>query len=150
MDILAKISKELDISPARVQAAVKLMDEGCTVPFIARYRKEMTGTLSDEQLRDISFKLVSMRKLEKRREEIASAISAQDAMTDELSASIANAETLAVLEDFYLPYKKKRNTRASSAKAKGLEPLALAIYSGFARNTEPASLAAGQAAIKSR
>lgn len=143
MDILAKISKELDISPARVQAAVKLMDEGCTVPFIARYRKEMTGTLSDEQLRDISFKLVSMRKLEKRREEIASAISAQDAMTDELSASIANAETLAVLEDLYLPYNKKRNTRASSAKAKGLEPLALAIYSGFARNAEPASLATG-------
>ena len=141
MDIQEKIAKQLSIPAKQVASAVKLMDEGNTVPFIARYRKEVTGSLDDEQLRNISDKLTSLRNLEKRREEIRASIEAQDALTPALSAAVAAAETLSALEDLYLPYKKKRNTRASVAKAKGLEPLAKAILAQSPAD-DPAALAA--------
>ncbi len=128
LKILSKISSDLNLSQTRISAAVKLMDEGNTLPFIARYRKEMTGSLNDLELRDIETKLKSYRNLEKRREDIISSIESQGAMTDELLAEINKAETLSALEDLYLPYKKKRNTRAGKAKKMGLEPLALEIF----------------------
>ncbi|MEG1755883.1 MAG: Tex family protein [Clostridia bacterium] len=128
MDINAIISKELTIQQTQIDSAVRLMDEGNTVPFIARYRKEVTGSLDDAQLRDISDRLTSLRNLEKRRNEIIASIESQDAMTPELISGIQSAQTLSTLEDLYLPYKKKRNTRATIAKAKGLEPLALSIF----------------------
>ncbi len=127
MDINAKIAQELSIKKSQIDSAVALLDDGNTVPFIARYRKEVTGSLDDEQLRNISERLSSLRNLEKRREEIISSIESQDAMTPELLADITEAQTLSRLEDLYLPYKKKRKTRATVAKAKGLEPLALEI-----------------------
>ncbi len=128
MDIIKKIAKELELSEKRVDAAVKLIDEGNTLPFIARYRKEATGALTDLELRTIDTKLTSYRNLEKRRSEIISSIESQEAMTPDLLASIHKAKTLSELEDVYMPYKKKRNTRAQKAKKKGLEPLALKIY----------------------
>ncbi len=128
MNIIEKIAKELNLAEKRVNAAVKLMDEGNTLPFIARYRKELTGSLNDLELRDIESKLTSYRNLEKRREEIISSIESQEAMTPELLDAIQKAKTLSALEDLYLPYKKKRNTRAEKAKKKGLEPFALNIY----------------------
>ncbi len=128
LSIAKKIAKELNLADKRVLAAIKLMDEGNTLPFIARYRKEMTGSLTDLELRDIESKLTSYRNLEKRREDIIAAIDSQGAMTDELLKAIGEAQTLSVLEDLYLPYKKKRNTRAGKAKKMGLEPLALKIY----------------------
>ena len=127
MDINAKIAQELNIQKRRVDAAVQLMDGGNTVPFIARYRKEVTDSLDDAQLRDIADRLTSLRNLEKRRAEISAAIEAQGALTEALSSAIGAAQTLSALEDLYLPYKKKRNTRASIAREKGLEPLALNI-----------------------
>ncbi len=128
MEIISKIAKELNLQDKRVKAAVNLMDEGNTLPFIARYRKEVTGSLTDAELRDIETKLTSYRNLEKRREEIISSIESQEAMTPELLKDIKKAKTLSSLEDLYLPYKKKRNTRAEKAKKRGLEPLALNIY----------------------
>lgn len=128
MNINQAIAEELSIRRPQIDAAVSLMDEGNTVPFIARYRKEVTGSLDDEQLRNISDRLASLRNLEKRRAEILASIESQNAMTPELSAAVSAAQTLSALEDLYLPYKKKRNTRASIAKARGLEPLADAIY----------------------
>lgn len=136
-----RIAAALSIPQAQVNAAVRLMDEGNTVPFIARYRKEVTGSLDDTQLRDISDKLSSLRNLEKRRGEIEASIDSQGAMTEELRAAIQNAATLSALEDLYLPYKKKRNTRASIAKAKGLEPLADRLAEQNAAD-DPAQLAA--------
>ena len=127
MDIQARIAKTLSLPSAKIAAAVRLLDEGNTVPFIARYRKEVTGSLDDAQLRVISDKLTSLRYLEKRRREISSSIESQGSMTPELAAAIENAQTLSALEDLYQPYKKKRNTRASAAREKGLEPLARAI-----------------------
>ncbi len=128
MDINRQIAKELSLRQTQVDAAIKLIDEGNTVPFIARYRKEATGSLDDTELRDLFDRLTSLRNLEKRREEIRASIESQEAMTEELSAAITAAATLSALEDLYLPYKKKRRTRASVAKEKGLEPLADAIY----------------------
>jgi len=128
MDINRQIAQELGIRQTQVDAAVKLIDDGNTVPFIARYRKEATGSLDDTQLRDLFDRLTGLRSLEKRREEITASIDSQGALTEELAAAIKGAQTLSALEDLYLPYKKKRRTRASVAKEKGLEPLALAIY----------------------
>ncbi len=129
MDINQKIAQELTIPKHQVDAAVKLMDDGNTVPFIARYRKEVTGSLDDEKLRDIADRLAQLRNLEKRRGEILAAIEAQGALTPELKDAVEGAATLSALEDLYLPYKKKRNTRASIAREKGLEPLAKNILS---------------------
>ncbi|MBO5521095.1 MAG: helix-hairpin-helix domain-containing protein, partial [Eubacterium sp.] len=118
------LAKELQIRPAQAEAAVKLIDEGNTIPFIARYRKEVTGSLNDEVLRALYERLNYLRKLDEQKEKVRQSIESQDKMTPELSAAIDAAETLVALEDIYRPYKQKRRTRASIAKEKGLEPLA--------------------------
>ena len=128
MNLIQQLAQELSLRESQVESAVKLLDEGNTVPFIARYRKEVTGSLDDGQLRDLEDRLNYLRNLDKRREEIRSSIEGQGALTDELAAAIVDAKTLAALEDLYLPYKKKRRTRAMMAKEKGLEPLALKFF----------------------
>ncbi|RGS40969.1 Tex family protein [Roseburia hominis] len=124
MDIIAKISEELGIKRHQTEAAVKLIDEGNTIPFIARYRKEATGALNDEVLRNLSERLTYLRGLEERKETVLASIEEQGKLTDELKAQILSAETMVLLEDLYRPYKPKRRTRATIAKEKGLEPLA--------------------------
>ena len=118
------IAEELNIRENQVEAAIKLIDEGNTIPFIARYRKEVTGGLSDEVLRDLGDRLIYLRNLEKRKEEVVKSIEEQGKLTEEISKSIEEAKTLAEVEDIYRPYKPKKKTRATVAKAKGLEPLA--------------------------
>ena len=125
--IIKIIADELNIKEKQVEAAVKLIDEGNTIPFIARYRKEATGGLSDETLRDLGDRLNYLRNLEQRKEEVVRAIDEQGKLTDEILKSIAIAKTLAEVEDIYRPYKQKKKTRATVAKAKGLEPLAQII-----------------------
>jgi hypothetical protein len=127
MDINQKITEELGVKRWQVDAAVKLIDEGNTIPFIARYRKEATGTLNDEQLRKLHERLVYLRNLEEKKAQVLSSIEEQGKLTDELRAQIEKAETLAVVEDLYRPYRPKRRTRATIAKEKGLEPLAALI-----------------------
>lgn len=122
------IAKELSISEKQVIDTVKLIDDGSTIPFIARYRKEVTGGLSDEVLRDLDERLKYLRALEDRKVEIIKSITEQGKMTDELQAKIQSADKLVTLEDLYRPYKKKRQTRATKAKALGLEPLAILIF----------------------
>ena len=122
--IIKIIADELNIKEKQVEAAVKLIDEGNTIPFIARYRKEATGGLSDETLRDLGDRLNYLRNLEQRKEEVVRAIDEQGKLTDEILKSIAIAKTLAEVEDIYRPYKQKKKTRATVAKAKGLESLA--------------------------
>ena len=118
------IAEELNIRENQVEAATKLIDEGNTIPFIARYRKEVTGGLSDEILRDLGDRLTYLRNLEKRKDEVAKSIEEQGKLTEEIAKSIEEAKTLAEVEDIYRPYKPKKKTRATVAKAKGLEPLA--------------------------
>ena len=127
MDINQKITEELGVKRWQVDAAVKLIDEGNTIPFIARYRKEATGTLNDEQLRKLHERLVYLRNLEEKKAQVLSSIEEQGKLTDELRAQIEKAETLVVVEDLYRPYRPKRRTRATIAKEKGLEPLAALI-----------------------
>ena len=122
--IIQTIAGELNVKYSQVEAAVKLIDEGNTIPFIARYRKEVTGGLSDEQLRELGERLNYLRNLETRKEEVVKIIDEQGKLTDEIMQSIAVAKTLAEVEDIYRPYKQKKKTRATVAKAKGLEPLA--------------------------
>ena len=122
--ITNKIAEELGVKPIQVENAVKLIDEGNTIPFIARYRKEVTGGLSDEILRDLGERLNYLRNLETRKEEVIKSIDEQGKLTDELTVAVASAETLAEVEDLYRPFKQKKKTRATVAKAKGLEPLA--------------------------
>ena len=129
MDITKQLSKELSIHENQIKAAVGLLDEGNTVPFIARYRKEVTGGLTDDQLRDLSDRLNYLRGLNTRKEEVMRLIAEQDKMTDELAIKIAGAATLTEVEDLYRPYKQKRKTRADAAKEKGLEGLAKLILS---------------------
>jgi len=126
--IINKIAEELNVKNTQVENAVKLIDEGNTIPFIARYRKEATGGLSDEILRDLGLRLTYLRNLEIRKEEVVKLIDEQGKLTDELTVAIAAAETLAEVEDLYRPYKQKKKTRATVAKAKGLEPLADIIF----------------------
>lgn len=123
MDIIKKIAEELNIKESQVEKTIALIDEGNTIPFIARYRKEVTGNLTDEVLRDLEDKLSYLRNLESRKEEVISSIENQDKMTDTLMKEIQAAETLKDVEDIYRPYKQKRQTRATKAKEKGLEPL---------------------------
>ncbi len=125
--IISKIAEEIGVKNTQVENAVKLIDEGNTIPFIARYRKEATGGLSDEQLRVLGDRLTYLRNLETRKEEVVKSIDEQGKLTDEILQSIASAETLADVEDIYRPYKQKKKTRATVAKAKGLEPLAQII-----------------------
>ena len=125
--IINQIAEELNIKEKQVESAVKLIDEGNTIPFIARYRKEVTGGLSDETLRDLGERLNYLRNLETRKEEIIKSIDEQGKLTDEILQAVAIAKTLAEAEDIYRPYKQKKKTRATVAKAKGLEPLAVII-----------------------
>ena len=122
-----QLIEEFKLKPFQVENAVKLIDEGNTIPFIARYRKEATGELSDEQLRDLFERLTYLRNLEKRKEEVIRLIEEQGKLTDELQTDILNALTMTEVEDLYRPYKQKKKTRATIAKAKGLEPLAIIL-----------------------
>lgn len=124
MDIIKALQEELAISRSQAEAAVKLIDEGNTIPFIARYRKEATGSLDDEVLRNLDERLRYLRNLEDRKEQVISSIKDQEKLTPELEQKIAAAKTLVAVEDLYRPYKQKRRTRATIAKEKGLEPLA--------------------------
>lgn len=124
MDIIQKIKEELQVEKWQVEAAVKLIDEGNTIPFISRYRKEVTGSLNDEQLRNLDERLAYLRSLEDKKEQVLKSIEEQGKLTDDLKEKILAAQTLVVVEDLYRPYRPKRKTRASIAKEKGLEPLA--------------------------
>ena len=137
MDIIKKLSEELSIGINQVENAVKLIDEGNTVAFISRYRKEATGSLDDNQMRELFTRLNYLRSFEERKEEIIRLIDSQGKLTDEILRDLDKAEKLTELEDIYRPYKQKKRTRASIAKEKGLEPLADII---IAQNTACASL----------
>lgn len=128
MNFAAEIAQQFQIKPVYAENVLRLIDEGNTIPFIARYRKEQHGTLDDQVLREINERYEYLQNFVKRKEEIFNAITTLEKMTDEISAALENAKTLAELEDIYRPYKQKRRTRASVAKEKGLEPLALAIF----------------------
>lgn len=128
MDIIVKLTEEFGVKKVQIEQAVKLIDEGNTVPFIARYRKDVTGGLNDEQLRSIDERLRYLRGLEERKQEVLRSIEEQGKLTDELKGEIEKAEILQRVEDLYKPFKQKKTTRAGKAKAKGLEPLALIIY----------------------
>ena len=120
MDKIIKIiAEELNIKPAQVENTIRLIDEGNTIPFIARYRKEVTGGLSDEILRTFGERLNYLRNLEKRKEEVTNSINEQGKLTEEITKDLENAITLAEVEDIYRPYKQKKKTRATVAKAKG-------------------------------
>ena len=128
MNITEKIASELNIKTSQVENTIKLIDDGNTIPFIARYRKEVTGNLSDETLREFDERLTYLRNLEKRKEEITRLIDEQGKLTEELQQAIEKSEILSELEDIYRPYKQKQRTRATIAKEKGLEPLSNIIY----------------------
>ena len=139
--MFAIIAKELGVKPGQVESAVTLLDEGNTVPFIARYRKEVTGELQDEQLRTIEERIKYLRNLEARRQEIIKAITEQEKMTDELMASLMKAVKLQELEDLYLPYRPKKRTRAMIARKRGLEPLADMILNDTVTSGNPLDIA---------
>ena len=139
--MFAIIAKELGVKTGQVEAAVTLLDEGNTVPFIARYRKEVTGELQDEQLRTVEERIKYLRNLEARRQEIINAITEQDKMTDELMASLMKAVKLQELEDLYLPYRPKKRTRAMIARERGLEPLADMILNDTVTTGNPLDIA---------
>ena len=124
MDIIQVITQELKVEKWQVEAAVALIDEGNTIPFISRYRKEATGALNDEQLRNLFERLTYLRNLEDKKNQVLSSIEEQGKLTEELKKQILEAQTLVVVEDLYRPYRPKRRTRAIIAKEKGLEPLA--------------------------
>ena len=140
MDIQAVLSSEFQTAPAIIGKIVSLIDEGNTIPFIARYRKEMTGAMDDQKLREISERLDYLRGLDKRREQIAASIAEQGKMTAELEKKLSAAATLSELEDIYRPYKQKRRTRAMIAKEKGVQPLADLIFAQR-RGDDPLALA---------
>ena len=128
MDIISALTNEFKLKTWQIENVVALIDDGNTIPFIARYRKEAHGTLDDQTLREISERLEYLRNLDKRREEVRSSIEAQEKLTEEIAAALEKAATLAEIEDIYRPFKPKRKTRASVARERGLEPLAAAIY----------------------
>mgnify|MGYP004653054705 FL=1 len=135
MDIKAKLCAEFPVSPLHMENIIKLIDDGNTIPFIARYRKEQHGACDDQVLRDIADRLQYLRNLEKKKEDYAASIEEQGKMTPEIADALAKAETLAVLEDIYRPFKQKRRTRATVAKEKGLEPLAVLLLGQLLTNT---------------
>ncbi|MDR1704239.1 MAG: RNA-binding transcriptional accessory protein, partial [Clostridiales bacterium] len=143
MDHIAILSKELSLNPAHVKNIVALIDEGATIPFIARYRKELTGSCDDQVLRILADRLAYLRNLDKRKEEVMAAITALDKLTDELKASILAAATLAEVEDLYRPYKAKRRTRATIARERGLEPLAAVLIAQELKTGSLEDIAAG-------
>ena len=128
--IYKRISREMKIAEKKIAQTAALLDEGNTVPFIARYRKEMTGGLTDEEIRQLEERLHHYRKLEQRRADVLRLIDAQGALTPELKAQIEKAATVTELDDLYRPFRPKKRTRASVAREKGLEPLALLIMAG--------------------
>ena len=139
--IIEILAQELGRKPKHIENVVTLIDEGNTIPFIARYRKELHGAMDDTALRTLETRLTYLRNLQARRDEVKSAIEAQGKLTEELSAAIDAAATQAEVEDLYRPYKQKRRTRASVAREKGLEPLAQAIFQQDGQ--DPAVLAEG-------
>ena len=141
MDIIKTLTTEFSLQSWQVENTVKLIDEGNTIPFIARYRKEAHGTLDDQVLRELSERLEYLRNLDKRREEVHASITALEKMTPEIEAALDKAVTLAEIEDIYRPYRPKRRTRASVAREKGLEPLADEIYAQKADSADPLTLA---------
>ena len=142
MDFVSALCSQFNLQKWQIENVIQLLDEGNTIPFIARYRKEAHGTLDDQLLREISERLDYLRGLEKRREEIRESITALDAMTEEIAAALHAAATLAELDDIYRPYRPKRKTRASVAREKGLEPLADAIYAQEKDSAYPIDMAA--------
>ena len=124
MDIIASLTSELNVGRGQVEAAVKLIDEGNTIPFIARYRKEATGSLNDEVLRTLDERLRYLRGLEEKKAQVMASIADQGKLTGELKKKIEEARTMVAVDDLYLPYRPKRKTRASMARERGLEPLA--------------------------
>ena len=122
------LARELDRPQSHIDNVIALLDEGNTIPFIARYRKELHGAMDDTSLRNLAERLEYLRNLQERRDTVKKAIEEQGKLTEELSAAIDQAQTLAALEDLYRPYKQKRRTRATMAKEKGLEPLALQLF----------------------
>lgn len=134
MDIIKTLAQELQIKPSQADAAVKLIDEGNTIPFIARYRKEATGSLNDEVLRRLYERLNYLRSLEEKKQQVLSSIEEQGKLTEELRSQIEAAQTLVVVDDLYRPYRPKRRTRATIAKEKGLEPLASLIRLQLTKN----------------
>ena len=124
MDIVKTLAEEFHIKEEQVTATIELIDEGNTIPFISRYRKEVTGSLDDATLRDLNDRLQYLRNLEERRETVSKIIEEQGKLTPEITFALNNAKTLVEIEDIYRPYKPARKTRASVARAKGLEPLA--------------------------
>lgn len=141
MDYIEELSKQFEIKPWQAENIIKLIDEGNTIPFIARYRKEAHGSLDDQKLRDISERLSYLRGLDERREEVRALIIGQDAMTEEIAKALDLAQTLAEIDDIYRPYRPKRKTRASVAKEKGLEPLAKEIMEQKKDSEDPIILA---------
>ena len=142
MNIIETLCKEFSIQPWQVEAVIALLDEGATLPFIARYRKEQHGSLDDQQLRDISDRLSALRNIEQRRNEITESLKKLEVWTEELQSALDNAATLAQLEDVYRPYRPKRRTRASIAKERGLEPLANVLMMQPPRMAAPEEMAA--------
>ena len=126
--IIQTLARELGRTEEHVQNVVNLIDEGATIPFIARYRKELHGSMDDQLLRELADRLQYLRNLDARKAEVKGSIENQGKLTEELSAAIDSAATLAEVEDMYRPYKQKRRTRATVAKEKGLEPLALLLF----------------------
>ena len=144
MDAMIQIlAKELSQDPIHVENVVKLIDEGNTIPFIARYRKELHGAMDDTALRTLADRLQYLRNLEKRRGEVKAAVDGQGKLTEALSTAIDAAATLAEVEDLYRPYKQKRRTRAPVAREKGLEPLAALLFAQGRDCSEPLLVAAG-------
>ena len=141
MDFISALSAQFSLKPWQVEHVIELLDEGNTIPFIARYRKEAHGSLDDQVLRELSERLDYLRGLEKRREEVRGLIDGLGALTEEVEAALAGAATLSEIEDIYRPYRPKRKTRASVAREKGLEPLAQAIYAQEKDSAEPLELA---------
>ncbi len=141
MDIIQELTTQFNLQKWQVENTVKLIDEGNTIPFIARYRKEAHGTLDDQVIRELSEKLEYLRNLDKRREEVRASIESQEKLTEEISAKLDRASTLAEIEDIYRPFRPKRKTRASVAREKGLEPLADAIYAQNAESPAPLEMA---------
>ena len=129
MDIIKTLAKEFNLNQTQVEKTVELIDEGNTIPFIARYRKEVTGSLDDTVLRELFDRLTYLRNIQKRKEEVKNLIAEQGKLTDELAAAIDAAQTITEVDDIYRPYRPHRKTRASVAKEKGLEPLAELLMS---------------------
>ena len=143
MDMIQTLAQELNKDPRHVENVVRLLDEGNTIPFIARYRKELHGAMDDTSLRTLEERLQYLRGLEERRDTVKKSIEEQGKLTEELAAAIDSAQTLAEVEDLYRPYKQKRRTRATVAREKGLEPLAALLFAQERDCPRPEDAAAG-------